>query len=146
MPQPLLKLVVFRQQKSYSLLPWKQMQLSLNKTSMERKHMRTQRALCDTRKTVKYEVSRRKRLWGTGGTYPLILNLGHRYRWVISFMPRLLYPASTGRGGGGSQGRIRHGTTRKIPSRAETRTPVDQTSASVTVLSNFGSFLPEGRL
>jgi len=30
--------------------------------------------------------------WGSGGTNPLIPNRGTRWRWVVSFMPRLLYP------------------------------------------------------
>jgi hypothetical protein len=30
--------------------------------------------------------------WGSGDTAPRILDLGTRWRWVVSFTPRLLYP------------------------------------------------------
>jgi hypothetical protein len=30
--------------------------------------------------------------WGSGGIAPHILNLGTRWRWVVSFTPRPLYP------------------------------------------------------
>jgi hypothetical protein len=33
-----------------------------------------------------------KAAWGSGGIAPLILDLGTRWRWVVSFTPRLLYP------------------------------------------------------
>jgi len=29
--------------------------------------------------------------WRSGGVVPWILNLGNRWRWVVSFMPLLLY-------------------------------------------------------
>jgi len=31
-----------------------------------------------------------KAYWASGGTAPYILNLGTRYRWVVSFRPRPL--------------------------------------------------------
>jgi hypothetical protein len=31
-------------------------------------------------------------VWGSGGIAPHILNHGTRWRWVVSFTPRLLYP------------------------------------------------------
>jgi hypothetical protein len=33
-----------------------------------------------------------KNYWGSGGIAPRILHLGTRWRWVISFSPRPLYP------------------------------------------------------
>jgi hypothetical protein len=33
-----------------------------------------------------------KTYWESGGTAPHILNLGTRWRWVVSFTPRPLYP------------------------------------------------------
>jgi hypothetical protein len=30
--------------------------------------------------------------WGSGGTVPRILDLGTRWRWVVRFTPRPLYP------------------------------------------------------
>jgi hypothetical protein len=33
-----------------------------------------------------------KAYWGSEGIAPLILDLGIRWRWVVSFMPRPLYP------------------------------------------------------
>jgi hypothetical protein len=30
--------------------------------------------------------------WGSGGIVPLILRLGTRWRWIVSFTPRPLYP------------------------------------------------------
>jgi hypothetical protein len=33
-----------------------------------------------------------KAYWGSGGIAPRILNLGTRWRWVVSFTPRPLYP------------------------------------------------------
>jgi len=33
-----------------------------------------------------------KAYWGSGGIGPPILDLGTRWRWVVSFMPRPLYP------------------------------------------------------
>jgi len=30
--------------------------------------------------------------WGSGGIFPLILDLGNRWRWVVIFTPRPLYP------------------------------------------------------
>jgi hypothetical protein len=33
-----------------------------------------------------------KTYWGNGGMAPLILDLGTRWRWVVSFTPRPLYP------------------------------------------------------
>jgi len=33
-----------------------------------------------------------KTYWGSGGTAPCILDLGTRWRWVVSFTPWLLYP------------------------------------------------------
>jgi len=30
--------------------------------------------------------------WGSGGIAPCILDLGSRWRWVVSFTLRLLYP------------------------------------------------------
>jgi hypothetical protein len=30
--------------------------------------------------------------WGSGGIAPCIFDLGTRCRWVVSFMPQLLYP------------------------------------------------------
>jgi hypothetical protein len=32
-----------------------------------------------------------KTCWGNGGVTPCIFNLGIRYRWVVNFMPQLLY-------------------------------------------------------
>jgi hypothetical protein len=32
-----------------------------------------------------------KAYWGSGGTDPLILDLGTRWRWMVSFTPRPLY-------------------------------------------------------
>jgi len=34
-----------------------------------------------------------KTYWGSRGTAPLILNLGTRWRWVVSFTLRPLYPS-----------------------------------------------------
>jgi len=31
-------------------------------------------------------------VWGSGGIVPRIVNLGSRWRWVVSFTPRPLYP------------------------------------------------------
>jgi len=33
-----------------------------------------------------------KAYWGSGGTAPIIIDLGTRWRWVVSSTPRLLYP------------------------------------------------------
>jgi hypothetical protein len=33
-----------------------------------------------------------KAYWGSGGITPLIIDLGTRWRWVVSFTPRPLYP------------------------------------------------------
>jgi hypothetical protein len=33
-----------------------------------------------------------KAYWGSGGIAPCILHLGTRWRWVVSFTPRPLYP------------------------------------------------------
>jgi len=33
-----------------------------------------------------------KTYWVSGGIAPRILNLGTRWSWVVSFMPRPLYP------------------------------------------------------
>jgi len=33
-----------------------------------------------------------KTYWEIGGINPRILNLGTRWRWVVSFTPRPLYP------------------------------------------------------
>jgi hypothetical protein len=33
-----------------------------------------------------------KTYYGSGGIAPRILDLGNRWRWVVSFMPRPLYP------------------------------------------------------
>jgi hypothetical protein len=33
-----------------------------------------------------------KTYWGSGGIVPRILELGTRWRWVVSFTPRPLYP------------------------------------------------------
>jgi hypothetical protein len=33
-----------------------------------------------------------KLYWGIGGIVPRILDLGTRWRWVVSFTPRPLYP------------------------------------------------------
>jgi hypothetical protein len=33
-----------------------------------------------------------KAYWGSGGIAPRTLDLGTRLRWVVSFMPRPLYP------------------------------------------------------
>jgi hypothetical protein len=33
-----------------------------------------------------------KAYWGSGGITPHILNLGTKWRWVVNFTPRLLYP------------------------------------------------------
>jgi hypothetical protein len=33
-----------------------------------------------------------KTYWGIGGIVPRILDLGTRWRWVVSFTPRPLYP------------------------------------------------------
>jgi hypothetical protein len=33
-----------------------------------------------------------KAYWGSGGIAPLIIDLGTRWRWVVSFTPRPLYP------------------------------------------------------
>jgi len=38
------------------------------------------------------QVSRHEDLWGSGGLAPHILNLRTRWRWVVRFMPRSLYP------------------------------------------------------
>jgi hypothetical protein len=46
-------------------------------------------AKCHARKT--YPVL----VWGSGGTAPRILNLGVRWRWVVSFTLRRLYPRYT---------------------------------------------------
>jgi hypothetical protein len=33
-----------------------------------------------------------KTYWGSGGIAPRILDLGTRWRWMVSFTPRPLYP------------------------------------------------------
>jgi hypothetical protein len=33
-----------------------------------------------------------KAYWGSGGITPRILDLGTRWRWVVSFTPQLIYP------------------------------------------------------
>jgi hypothetical protein len=37
-------------------------------------------------------VPRHEGVWGSGGISPTILDLGTRWRWVVSFTPRPLYP------------------------------------------------------
>jgi hypothetical protein len=55
-------------------------------------------------------------LWGSWGTAPRILNVGTRWRWVVSFAPRPLYPRqSLDRRLGGPQNRSgRGGEEKKI--------------------------------
>jgi hypothetical protein len=58
-------------------------------------------------------------LLGNGGITPLILDLGTRWRWVVSFTPCLLYPQGKspwyplGRRLGGPQSRSGHGGEEK---------------------------------
>jgi hypothetical protein len=56
--------------------------------------------------------------WGSGGIAPRILDLGTRWRWVVSFTPRPLYPQEEpliliGRRPGGPQSRPRLGGEEK---------------------------------
>jgi len=37
-----------------------------------------------------------KAYWWSGGIVPVILDLGIRWRWVVSFTPRPLYPQGKG--------------------------------------------------
>jgi hypothetical protein len=60
-----------------------------------------------------------KAYWGSGGIAPLILDLGTRWRWVVSFTPRPLYPQGKSpwyplnRRLGGPQSRSRRGGEEK---------------------------------
>jgi hypothetical protein len=60
-----------------------------------------------------------KTYWGSGGMAPRILDLGTRWRWVVSFMPRPLYPQGKSpwypldRRLGGPQSRYEHGGEEK---------------------------------
>jgi hypothetical protein len=50
--------------------------------------------------------------WGSGDIVPCILDLGTRWRWVVSFTPRPLYPEGKSpldRRVGGPQSRSGHG-------------------------------------
>jgi hypothetical protein len=60
-----------------------------------------------------------KTYWGSGGTAPRILGLGTRWRWVVSFTLRPLYPQgkcpwyTSDRRQGGPQNRSGHGSEEK---------------------------------
>jgi hypothetical protein len=60
-----------------------------------------------------------KTYWGTGSIAPRIFDLGTRWRWVVSFTPRLLYPRGKSpwypfdRRLGGPQIGFEHGTEEK---------------------------------
>jgi hypothetical protein len=66
--------------------------------------------------------------WGSGTVAPRILDLGSRWRWVVSFTPRLLYPQGKrpwyplDRRLGGAQSRSGHGDE-KFSAFAGTRIP-----------------------
>jgi hypothetical protein len=75
-----------------------------------------------------------KAYWGSGGIVPRILDLGSRWRWVISFTPRPLYPQGKSPGthwiGGWVAPRAVLGAVvkRKIPSprrESNPRTPIN---------------------
>jgi hypothetical protein len=76
-----------------------------------------------------------KAYWGSGGIVPCILDLGTRWRWVVSFTHRPLYPQGTTRGthwtGGwvGPRAVLDAVVKRKIPSprrKSNPRTPIVQ--------------------
>jgi hypothetical protein len=67
----------------------------------------------------KYLQLAMKTYWGSGGIPPRILDVGTRWRWVVSFMPRPLYSQGMrlryplDRSLGGSQGRSGRGGEEK---------------------------------
>jgi hypothetical protein len=91
-----------------------------------------------------------KAYWGSGGIAPLILDLGTRWRFVVSFTPRPLYSQGKSpwypldRRLGGPQSRSGRGGEDKIPSpcrKSNPRTPIVQplgqryTDWAITVLN-----------
>jgi hypothetical protein len=94
--------------------------------------------------------------WGSGGIAPRILNLGTRWRWVVSFTPRPLYPRERAPGtdwiGGwvGPRAVLDAVVKRKIPSslrELNLRTPIVQpvaqhyTDWAITALNREYNYL-----
>jgi hypothetical protein len=96
-----------------------------------------------------------KAYWGSGGVAPRILDLGTRWRWVVSFTPQPLYPQGKSPGthwiGGwvGPRAVLDAVVKRKIPSprrESNPRTPIIQsvsqryTDWAITVLLRIHTF------
>jgi hypothetical protein len=76
-----------------------------------------------------------KTYWGSGGIAPLILDLGTKWMWVVSFTPRPLYRQGKSpwypldKRMGGPQSRSGRGSEKKnsqLPPGMEPRTPIVQ--------------------
>jgi len=83
--------------------------------------------------------------WWRGGMAPSIPNLGARWRWAVSFIPRLLYPQEKSPRYSldwrldGPQSRSRRGGEEKgpFPIPAGNRIPVVQPVSLVTILTEL---------
>jgi hypothetical protein len=91
-----------------------------------------------------------KTYWGSGGIAPRILDLGIRWKWVVSFTPRPLYPRSKSPRHpldlrlGGPPSRSGRGGEEKIPCSCRESNPSRLVRSLVTILTELPQLLYEG--